>query len=62
MMLSCWMFISLAYIVCNKGTLTGILGDLDGDPSNDLLLPNGTSLGTNATEETIFRAFNTACT
>lgn len=43
------------------GTLTGLLGDFDGNPGNDLLLPDGTSLQSNATEETIFRTFNTAC-
>lgn len=43
-----------------KGTLTGLLGDFDGNPGNDLLLPDGTSLQSNATEETIFRTFNTA--
>lgn len=43
-----------------KGTLTGLLGDFDGNPGNDLLLPNGTSLQSNTTEDTIFTTFNTA--
>lgn len=43
------------------GTLTGLLGDFDGNPGNDLLLPNGTSLQSNTTEDTIFTTFNTAC-
>jgi hypothetical protein len=41
--------------------VTGLLGDFDGNPSNDLILPYGSVLEPNATEEAIFRAFNMAC-
>ena len=43
------------------GKLSGLLGDFDGEPGNDLRLPNGTILDSNTTEETIYRIYNSAC-
>ncbi|XP_061188889.1 protein mesh-like [Saccostrea echinata] len=43
-----------------KGTISGLLGDFDGNPSNDLLLPNGSVLEPNVTEETIYMSFKNA--
>ncbi|XP_078337855.1 protein mesh-like isoform X2 [Crassostrea virginica] len=43
-----------------RGKLSGLLGDFDGEPGNDLRLPNGTILDSNTTEETIYRIYNSA--
>lgn len=39
----------------------GILGDLDGDFSNDLFFLNGILLDLDVMEEIIFRVFNIVC-
>ncbi|XP_048752938.2 protein mesh-like [Ostrea edulis] len=43
-----------------KGMVSGLLGNYDGNPSNDLILPNGTVLEPDALEETIFQNYNYA--
>lgn len=46
-----------------KGQVQGLMGNCDGDPNNDFILPNGTVLQNNMTESgrTIFENFGRHC-
>jgi hypothetical protein len=46
-----------------KGQVQGLMGNFDGDPNNDFILPNGTVLQNNMTEagRTIFENFGRHC-
>ena len=44
-----------------EGKTTALLGNFNGDPSDDLVLPNGTLLSSNASEETIYYNFGELC-
>jgi hypothetical protein len=46
-----------------KGQVQGLMGNFDGDPNNDFILPNGTVLQNNMTESgrTIFENFGRHC-
>ena len=46
-----------------KGQMQGLMGNFDGDPNNDFILPNGTVLQNNMTESDrkIFENFGRHC-
>lgn len=46
-----------------KGQVKGLMGDFDGDPDNDFILPDGTVLHNNLTESDrqIFENFGKHC-
>lgn len=44
-----------------EGKTKALLGNYNGDPSDDIILPNGTVLSSNVSEETIFYNFGELC-
>ena len=45
----------------NQGSITGLLGNFNGDPSDDFVYPNGTVLPSDATDE-MLHEWGQACT
>lgn len=57
--LTCEAVVDNAY----NGSVTGLMGNFDGNSSNDFVLPNGTTLTGNSieSERSIYKNFGQAC-
>ena len=44
-----------------KGQTLGLLGNYDGNPDNDYVLPNGTIIGPNITKRELYNNFGQKC-